>query len=221
MEKYIPWLMIAHIAGGTLSLISGILPMVVTKGNDIHRLFGKIFFFGMTVVFITGFTVSLIKNIPFLFLISIFSYYLVATGYRSLYLKKLHRGQKPAIVDWLLNIVSGLFLAGMVAWGIYLIVKGSGQMGTVSLVFGLVGTRGVIKSIKNFTKQPESKTLWIEGHISGMVGGYIASVTAFLVINNEHYIGLPMVVAWLLPTVMLVPFIVYWIGRYKKPVKKS
>jgi len=221
MEKYIPWLMIAHIAGGTLSLISGILPMVVTKGNNIHRLFGKLFFFGMTVVFLTGFTVSIIKNIPFLLLISIFSYYLVANGYRSLYLKKLHRGQKPTVVDWLLNIVSGLFMIGMVVFGSYLIIKGAVQMGIVSLVFGIIGTRGVITTIRNFIKQPTSKTIWIEGHIGGMVGGYIASVTAFLVINNEHYIGLPMVVAWLLPTVMLVPFIVYWVGRYKKPVKKS
>lgn len=221
MEKYIPWLMIAHIAGGTLSLISGILPMVVTKGNNIHRLFGKLFFFGMTVVFLTGFTVSIIKNIPFLLLISIFSYYLVANGYRSLYLKKLHRGQKPTVVDWLLNIVSGLFMIGMVVFGSYLIIKGAVQMGIVSLVFGIIGTRGVITTIRNFIKQPTSKTIWIEGHIGGMVGSYIASVTAFLVINNEHYIGLPMVVAWLLPTVMLVPFIVYWVGRYKKPVKKS
>jgi uncharacterized membrane protein len=221
MEKYIPWLMIAHIAGGTLSLISGILPMVVTKGNNIHRLFGKIFFFGMTVVFLTGFTVSIIKNIPFLLLISIFSYYLVANGYRSLYLKKLHRGQKPTVVDWLLNIVSGIFMVGMVVFGSYLIIKGAVQMGIVSLVFGIIGIRGVITTIRNFIKQPTSKTIWIEGHIGGMVGGYIASVTAFLVVNNEHYIGLPMVVAWLLPTVMLVPLIVYWIGRYKKPVKKS
>lgn len=213
--------MIAHIAGGTLSLISGILPMVVTKGNNIHRLFGKIFFFGMTVVFLTGFTVSIIKNIPFLLLISIFSYYLVANGYRSLYLKKLHRGQKPTVIDWLLNIVSGIFMLGMVVFGSYLIIKGAVQMGIVSLVFGIIGIRGVITTIRNFIKQPTSKTIWIEGHIGGMVGGYIASVTAFLVVNNEHYIGLPMVVAWLLPTVMLVPLIVYWIGRYKKPVKKS
>ena len=112
-------------------------------------------------------------------------------------------------------------MVGMVVFGTYLIIKGAVQMGIVSLVFGITGTRGVINTVRNFIKQPTSKTIWIEGHIGGMVGGYIASVTAFLVINNEHYIGLPPVVAWLLPTVMLVPFIVYWVGRYKKPVKKS
>jgi uncharacterized membrane protein len=216
MEKWLPVLMIAHISGGVIALLSGIIPMVVTKGNKAHRLFGKVFFTGMTVVFVTGFTVSLIKNIPFLLLISIFSYYLVANGYRSLYLKKLHRGQKPTVVDWLLNIVSGIFMFGMVVFGSYLIIKGAVQMGIVSLVFGIIGTRGVITTIRNFIKQPTSKSVWIEGHISGMVGGYIASVTAFLVVNNDKYIGLPPVVAWLLPTALLVPYIVYWTRKYKR-----
>ena len=89
-------------------------------------------------------------------------------------------------------------------------------MGIVSLVFGIIGTRGVITTIRNFIKQPTSKSVWIEGHISGMVGGYIASVTAFLVVNNDKYIGLPPVVAWLLPTALLVPYIVYWTRKYKR-----
>ena len=222
MEKLLPVLMITHISGGTLALLSGIIPMVVNKGNKAHRLFGKVFFMGMTVVFLTAFAVSIIKNIPFLLLISIFSYYSVANGYRSLYLKKLHKGQKATIVDWVLNIVAGIFILGMVVWGAYLIGTNTNpQMGTVSLVFGLLGCRGIYTTIGHFTKLPTSKTIWIEGHIAGMVGGYIASVTAFLVVNNEKYIGLPPVVAWLLPTALLVPYIVYWTRKYKKPVSKT
>jgi hypothetical protein len=91
---------------------------------------------------------------------------------------------------------------GMVVFGSYLIIKGAVQMGIVSLVFGIIGTRGVITTIRNFIKQPTSKSVWIEGHISGMVGGYIASVTAFLVVNNDKYIGLP--------------YIVYWTRKYKR-----
>jgi hypothetical protein len=47
-----------------------------------------------------------------------------------------------------------------------------------------------------------------------------ASVTAFLVVNNDDNIGLPPVAAWLLPSVLLVPLIVYWTRKYKKPVTK-
>ena len=217
MEKWLPFLIITHISGGTIALLSGIIPMVATKGNKAHRLFGKVFFAGMTVVFVTSFAVSIIKNIPFLLLISIFSYYSVANGYRSLYLKKLHMGQKATLVDWVLNIVAGIFILSMVVWGAYLMGTNINmQMGTVSLVFGLLGCRGIYATVSNFTKAPTRKTIWIESHIGGMVGGYIASVTAFLVVNNDKYIGLPPVIAWLLPTVLLVPYILYWTRKYKK-----
>lgn len=216
MEKLIPTLVIIHICGGALSLLSGIIPMLVAKGNKPHRVAGKVFFWGMTLVCVTGFIVSVYKSIPFLLLISIFSYYLVASGYRSLSLKKLHLGQRPQMADWVLNIVSGLFMAGMVGFGVSLIVNGKPGMGIVSLIFGLIGARGIYTTIRNFTTKPQSKTIWIEGHIVGMLGGYIAAVTAFLVVNNDRYIGLPGIVAWLLPTALLVPLIFYWTGKYKK-----
>lgn len=219
MEKLLQWLLIAHIAGGVVSLLFGIVPMAVAKGNKTHRLFGNIFFAGMTVVFITGLSLSILKHLQFLLLISLFSYYLVANGYRNLYLKKLHMGQKPTWVDWAIIILSGLAMAYMVIWGSYLIYAGATNMGIITLVFGTIGSLGVIQNIKKFGKGPKRKTLWIEGHISGMIGGYIAAFTAFVVVNNDNYIGLPPLIAWLGPTAILVPLIIYWTNKYKKPVK--
>jgi hypothetical protein len=40
-----------------------------------------------------------------------------------------------------------------------------------------------------------------------MTGSYIASSTAFLVVNNTI---LPGIIAWLIPTVLLVPLIIMW-----------
>jgi hypothetical protein len=45
-----------------------------------------------------------------------------------------------------------------------------------------------------------------------MIGAYIASITAFLVVNNTI---LPSLVAWLAPGVLLTPLIFYWINQYK------
>lgn len=219
MEKLLQYLLIAHIAGGMVSLLCGIVPMAVVKGNKMHRLFGNIFFAGMTVVFITGLSLSILKHLQFLLLISLFSYYLVANGYRNLYLKKLHMGQKPTVVDWAIIILSGLAMAYMVIWGSYLIYAGATNMGIITLVFGTIGSLGVIQNIKKFGKGPKRKTLWIEGHISGMIGGYIAAFTAFVVVNNDNYIGLPPLIAWLGPTAILVPLIIYWTRKYKKPIK--
>lgn len=44
-----------------------------------------------------------------------------------------------------------------------------------------------------------------------MVGSYIASVTAFLVVNIEF---LPPVLIWLAPTAVLVPLILVWTRRW-------
>ena len=48
-----------------------------------------------------------------------------------------------------------------------------------------------------------------------MVGTYIASITAFLVVNNTI---LPGLVVWLAPGVLLTPLIFYWININKAKV---
>jgi hypothetical protein len=42
-------------------------------------------------------------------------------------------------------------------------------------------------------------------HLQRMIGSFIAALTAFLVVNNNI---LPGIVAWLLPTIILVPVII-------------
>lgn len=219
MEEWLSTLVIVHIAGGTLSLISGIVPMIVAKGSNIHRLFGILFFIGMCAVFVTGFSVSIIKQLDFLMLISLFSFYLVVSGYRSLYHKKLHWANTATWLDWSITIIFGLVMLSMLAWGVFQIIRTHGKVGAgiVSVIFGLIGLRGVIINLVRFSIPPQRKTIWIEGHISGMVGGYIAAFTAFVVVNNDTLIGLPPLLAWLFPTFLGVPVIVYWTRQYKKP----
>jgi hypothetical protein len=48
-----------------------------------------------------------------------------------------------------------------------------------------------------------------------MIGAYISALTAFLVVNL-HGDYIPGFVAWLLPTALLVPFIVRWSRQYSK-----
>lgn len=221
MEKWLSTLVITHIVGGTISLICGLIPMVVVKGNNLHRLFGKLFFAGMCVVAITGFTVSVIKGLDFLLLISIFSFYLVAGGYRSLAHKKLHYGNSATWVDWLLNGAAGAAMLFMVVWGLMLLPTNRQVTGIISLVFGLIGIRLVLGKVRNFAIKPKRKTIWIEGHIAGMVGGYIAACTAFAVVNFDEVKGVPAIVPWLLPTVLGVPFIIYYTNKYTKPRSKT
>ncbi|MEJ7684882.1 MAG: hypothetical protein WKG06_44950 [Segetibacter sp.] len=51
-----------------------------------------------------------------------------------------------------------------------------------------------------------------------MTGSYVASATAFLVVNNKI---LPNIIAWLLPTIIIVPLIVSWTRKYKVAINHS
>src|SRR5215831_12712253 len=97
--------LIIHIISGLIALTTGFIAMMTTKGGKRHRSVGKIFFYAMTGVFITATFISIGKNLVFLFMVGFFSYYLACAGYRRIHLKKLHLGQKPAFIDW---VVSGI-----------------------------------------------------------------------------------------------------------------
>jgi len=70
----------------------------------------------------------------------------------------------------------------------------------------------VYQDFRNYKSQNSIKNFWLLVHIQRMIGSYIAAATAFLVVNNTI---LPGIVAWLLPTVILVPLIFKWSNKYK------
>jgi uncharacterized membrane protein len=60
---------------------------------------------------------------------------------------------------------------------------------------------------------------WLRRHISGMLGSYIALVTAFLVVSGPRIpavSGLPAWSLWLLPSVLGIPFVGWVQARVRK-----
>jgi uncharacterized membrane protein YobD (UPF0266 family) len=96
--------------------------------------------------------------------------------------------------------------------GTFRIIDGD-TFGIVLIVFGMIGLLFVNNDIKAFRGRSKEKNFGLMIHIQRMMGAFIASLTAFLVVNNTV---LPNVVAWLLPTLCLVPLIVYWIRRWRR-----
>ena len=80
-------ILIVHIAGGTIGLVTGLIGMISPKGKKLHRGAGKIFFLAMALIFVSSIYMSVVKQNWFLFFIGFFSFYLAATGYRILALK--------------------------------------------------------------------------------------------------------------------------------------
>jgi hypothetical protein len=212
-EKILSLMLVLHIAGGTIALISGLVAMLTAKGSKPHRLAGKIYFGGMSAVFVGAVIVAIGHHKDFLLMVGFFSYYLTVRGYRVLFLKKLNHGQKPVLVDWIIISVSAIFIIGLFGWGIWALTLGLG-MGVTGIVFGTIGSVFLFQDVKSFVRPPKEKMHWWFTHIGSMAGSYISAVTAFVVVN----IQLPQHnwILWVLPTAIGSLLIARTIRKYKK-----
>jgi len=209
MAIFLKIVLIIHIVSGFAALITGFLSMLNKKGGTRHRLTGKIFFGGMTGVFISATIISIAKSLPFLFMVGFFSYYLACSGYRILFLKKLHMKQKPKALDWTIS------LTGIIA-GVALILfsigwfSNRGAWGFVPLTFGSFCVINGLQDISSFFYPPKNKQHWIITHGGRMGGSFAATLTAFIVVNVS--IGAYTWILWILPGALTA----IWISRVIK-----
>ena len=196
-------LLYIHIIAGSMSLISGSIILSLKKGDQFHKLLGKLFFYSIAISMIFSVPISIQKSNVFLFIIAVWTLYMLITGLRSL--KKINIKNVNA-VDWLITLVMLFFGIILSGYGVFALIKGS-LMGLVAIVFGAISLLLVLSDIRFYRAEGKYKNQFLIIHIQRMVGAYIASITAFVVVNNTV---LPNVVAWLLPTIILVPLIIYW-----------
>jgi len=193
-----------HVFAGFTALLVGLVPMFTAKGSSRHVQSGKVYFWAMFGVFLTSSAMFFFKpdRLLFLFLIGIFSFYLTFTGSRAVRYKK--RGSQVAPLDWAVAgvvSVAGLVMLGMGVWCFY---KGSTGGGILYSVFGGICASNAIRDLFSFhrfqnnigTHDPNA---WLYQHISRMGGSYIATFTAFCVVNNFF---LPNLVVWLAPAII-------------------
>lgn len=196
--------LIVHILTGSLALLTGLLAIVFRKGFSKHRIAGLIYFYSMILVCISAISISLLKHQDFLLHIGIFSGYLVFSGYRSI----LDKTFSARWFDWILLLISLVNAAFMLL-----------SMNVILMVFGGIGFALSLGDLRFFVMKIRNKeipkTQWLVRHIGMMLGAYISTFTAFLVVNitNVEY---PMLV-WLLPTFIGTPLIAYWTRRTLKP----
>jgi len=212
MELLYKIFLYGHIAAGTLALLSGTVSLIRRKGDSKHRFIGNIFLYNMLAVGASAFFMAVYRPNLFLFMVGIFSTYLVSTGARILYLKHLLEGQKPLVIDWLLSLAMFGFGLAFIISGIRNILEGN-YLGITYLVFGSIGLALVLQDIALYFGKITKKNYWLYMHISRMVAGNIAAFTAFLVVNNTV---LPALVAWLLPTVIGTILISYYQTLYRR-----
>ena len=187
-----------HIVSGGLALLSAPVAIAFRNKPANHRIPGRIYFFSMMIVIATALFMAIVKSNIFLLLVGVFSFYSIWNARRALAQKQLHNGQKPKWYDYLVDAVVLITNAGMLVLGF--VLTGSGNtMGWVAIVFSAIGIFTIARTVRLYLVKPTDPKFWLYRHLQGMMGGYIATVTAFLAVNNRW---LPDVAVWLGPTVI-------------------
>ena len=218
METIINNILYLHIFVGAISLITGLVAILSAKGKKKHRLSGKIYAYAMTGVFITGIIVASFQFNRFLFLIAFLSYYPVFSGVRILKLKQLHKQQKPKWYDWFAGIINTIANLVFVILGIYYgLTRGFDSGGALlSIGFGFGGLLLSYTNLKPFVVRPDKAYHWYLSHIGNMMGGYIATFTAFLSTIVSRYDFMNPYLAFALPALIGVPILLYWLHNTEK-----
>jgi len=203
-----------HIAGGFTGLLSGTISIASKKGSSVHKLAGKVFFWGMLLASMDALVLS---NLPehqnvFLFAVGGFTLYMITSGYRIVFLKRVSASVQPpfSVVDYLISLFGLCFGLFLVYLAIVNINKGN-NFGIVPGIFGLICMNYARMDFKMLFQKITIKEAWIPNHISRMMGAMIASYTAFLVVNVKVQ---PAWVLWLLPTLIGSGLITYFMRKF-------
>jgi uncharacterized membrane protein len=204
-----------HITAGGGAFVLAPLALVTAKGGKAHRLWGKIYFWCMTVVAATALVMALYRPVLFLALVAIFSFYSAFVAYRVLGQKAAFKGEpvvKP--LDWIAAVVCFTASAALALLGGFKPVLVQ-NLGIPAIVFGAIGMRISAGAMWKFTHPPKEKMFWWYAHLQGMIGSYIAAWTAFCVVTiGPRLHGAWWV--WVLPTAIGVPCIIATTAYYKR-----
>jgi uncharacterized membrane protein len=203
-----------HVAGGTTGLITGAVAASVKKGSKLHNSSGKLYFYGMLLASLAALIISWLPNHHNLFLFAVggFTLYMITSGYRMIYLKR-----QLKTTDFPIGILDYTITTFAVVFGIFLIVlailglKNGNTFSIVPAVFGSICINYARLDYGLLNGKKLLKTHWIANHITRMMGGLVATYTAFLVVNvhiQQNWI------LWLLPTVIGTVLIAKFLKQY-------
>ena len=198
-----------HIAAGSLALLCALVAISTSKGKTWHIMSGRIYFWSMAVIFLTALPMAIIQETMFLFLVAIFSFYLAFAGMRF----ARNRKAEPAVVDWIaatLMISAGL---GMWILSIVYIVRSDSQFITL-ILFGIISISLGVTDFKTHSNRTARGQERIARHLTNMLAGTIAVITAVLVTNIDTE---PVWIWWILPTFIITPIIILWNIKIRHP----
>ena len=206
-----------HITAGMTALGVFWVPLVVTKGNRVHRRVGWVYVVAMFVAAATALSIAPIRLLQrpregwraplFLAYIAVLSFTAAFYGVRVLRQKKRTDTHRIAI-DWVPPCALVASAVGIAAYGITSDFR-------LAVYFAPVGLLVALPQLNALRTKSVAKGWWLVQHLSAMLISCIATITAFLVVNAGRFLGAgshPAV--WLGPTVIGAVLVTYWKRRY-------
>ena len=215
MEELTRFLLIVHVAAGSLALLAAIFAISFRKGAKNHNLAGKTYFWSMMAVAVTAIPVSILRPNLMLFFVALFSSYMAYAGWRFGRKSRYIMTRAP-YVEWAMLVVG----IAMIVSGLVQVFSGA-PMGWVLVAFGSIGLQFAVQDLRGWGKTEDFGTR-ISNHLSHMLGGTIATITAVLVqqvVPRLDPASPFKVIVWLAPTVIITPLIIIWARKVKATQK--
>ena len=196
------YLLVAHIFAGCISLIAAVFAVVSSKGKQAHILAGRTYFWGMAVIFLTAIPMSISSSNVFSFLIAIFSFYLAYAGMRF----ARNRTGTANLFDWV--AVGLMVFSGLAMWFLALVYFMNNNSQYITLtIFGFIAISLGYMDFRSYRNKSAIGKQRIARHLTNMLAGTIAVITAVLVTNLSIE---QVFILWILPTIIISPLIFWW-----------
>ncbi len=195
-------LLVIHIVAGSMALLAAVIPVVTKKGGTNHVRAGRVYAAAMSIVFVTALPLAVLGADTFLLIIAVFSFYLVFAGWRF----ARNRRGKPLPIDWTATSIMAATGLAMWLYGTFIGLSGDTQW-VVLLIFGAIAIALSLADARYHLKWSDSVATRIQRHLTNMLAGTIATITAVAVVNVDFE---PAWVVWVAPTAAITPLIVWW-----------
>ncbi len=213
-----------HILGGILALITFNIPLLSGKGGRLHAQAGWVYAGAMVLVALSTFIIAPWRIFidperttntqtfsVFLFLIAVFSLSTLQQG--IVVFKFKYRSGRDYSIKTLGSPIVVMVISMLT------ILVGLKTQNWLHFIFGILTMRTALKQISYWHYSPVHTKDWWFYHLENMFICCIATVTAFVVTALPRIFPATVnqsIIIWLSPTVIMVPWMMWFKNKYEK-----
>jgi hypothetical protein len=210
--------LVLHIGGGTLGILSGTVAIIARKGERLHRVAGTLFFGSMLVMSGIGGAVAPFLHDRVSSIAGFLTFYLVATAWMTVRREEGKIGRfEIAALAWVLGVIGVGAILGMMA------VKGSRATSDAVppegfFAFAIVGALAALGDFRMILRGGTSGIQRVVRHLWRMCTAlFVASGSFFL--GQQKVMPLALKGSPLLTVLALAPLVlmVFWLIRVRLP----